>query len=329
MRAQCRRWRRRRGVAMPAAWHAGPARRSSLCGRVRLHRLQHTAGTLGHGSAHRHWARALGRRQRRLRARPGRAPPCRRALRLNASMPTSSPRKRHEVEVGLEDLVLAPAAVRARCAATVWPSFCSTLRPRRVPWAQSSSSKPASCMVMRRRTARAGVPQVGPGGGWHGAPVHAAVFVKALVFAQAPWPCAARAIHPLQRHPRAAAHVEIGAQALDALHAVARRAAVLSDGLVAAAHFVEGGQGGGGQGSSGQGHQQDERCAFHVRQTPTGARMAADMIPLSAGTHSADASTPVCTSTVCVVRSMMMRWPSWPTIIIQLPSTKPCQKKYL
>jgi hypothetical protein len=73
--------------------------------------------------------------------------------------------KRHQVQVGLQDLVLAPAPLQ-HLGGHGLPSFCTTLRPP-LPWRQSPSSRPASCMVMVEAP-RVRVPQVGPGGGRDG-----------------------------------------------------------------------------------------------------------------------------------------------------------------
>ena len=137
-RRQCRRalqQRRSRPAARPSAGTAP----------LRLHRLQHAAGALRHALRRWRWARAPGPRRWPLRGRPARwgLPNSVCAQRVDADQLAA---QRHAVEVGLQDLVLAPAALPA-----AWPSRpgrASAPRCARRPGrARSSSSRPASCMV--------------------------------------------------------------------------------------------------------------------------------------------------------------------------------------
>ena len=89
--------------------------------------------------------------------------------------------KRHQVEVGLEDFVLAPAALQH-------------LRIEGLADLSDHRAAPGGATFAVQQTGQlhgdggrapgAGVPQVGPGRRRDGLPVHAAVFVKPLVLGQ-------------------------------------------------------------------------------------------------------------------------------------------------
>ena len=148
---------------------------------VRLHRAHQLAGALRHlrrlgvGRAHQR------RRQRRL----ARIEPVRRLAEKRARQCIDADdlaAERHGVEVGLQDLVLAPAALqplrRDRLAELLRQAAAAAAAPQVVVEQAGELHRD------RRGAARARVPQVAPGRGGHRAPVDAAVFVEALVFAQ-------------------------------------------------------------------------------------------------------------------------------------------------
>ena len=115
--------------------------------------------------------------------------------------------KRHQVQIGLEDLVLAPAALeRARRQHLV------DLLPHAAPAGTSLQlfiEQTGQLHRDGRCAAGAGVPQIGPRRAGHGTPVHAAVFVETLVFAEHQRR-AQRRRHIGQGDPRPPAHREVG-----------------------------------------------------------------------------------------------------------------------
>ena len=90
------------------------------------------------------------------------------------------PAKRHEVEVGLQNLVLAPALLQpqGRCG------LPDLLRDGTIARAgtQIVVEQAGELHRQRGRAARARVPEIAPGCCGHPAPVHATVLVEALVF---------------------------------------------------------------------------------------------------------------------------------------------------
>ena len=145
--------------------------------------------------------------------------------------------ERHEIEVGLQDLVLAPAPVQHlgghRLAQLLHHRApARALAPVAIEQAGQLHGEGAG-------PARAQVPQVAPGSGRCGAPVHPAVLIKAFVLAEHQG-LAQGGRHVGQHHPLAAPHGGVGAQALHHL-ALARedqrvgRAEIL-------AHLRKGGQ---------------------------------------------------------------------------------------
>jgi hypothetical protein len=120
--------------------------------------------------------------------------------------------KWHQVEVGLQDLVLAPVGFQAQ------------RRRRLADLARHAAPAGAARVVLveqagqlhgqRAGAARAAVPQVAEGGRSHGAPIDAAVLIKATVLRQHQR-LAQRRRDLGQRHPVATAHARVGAQALD------------------------------------------------------------------------------------------------------------------
>ena len=198
-----------------------------------LHVAQHAAGTLRHqrrpcvGRAHQ---RCCHRGFAVVQA-VGRLVEQRAAEGINAHQLAA---KRHEVEVSLQDLVLAPAPVQHlgshRLAQLLHHGApAGALAP--VPVEQTGQLHGDGA-----GPARALVPQVAPGGGRRGAPVHAAVLKKALVLAEHQGR-AQGGRHLRQRHPLAASHGGIGAQALQHLAFAGEDEGV--GGAEVGAHFVE------------------------------------------------------------------------------------------
>ena len=159
--------------------------------------------------------------------------------------------KRHQVEVGLEDLVFAPLALE---------------RLHRQGLAQLLHQAAASGATLEviveqtgqlhrdgRRTAGLLVPQIGPGSGRDSLPVDAAVLVEALVFA-VQQRGAERGRHIGQRHPLPAPHRGVGAQPVQQLAPAVQDQRVR--GLPAGLGLVKRDGGGGGEGGGAERSQQ-------------------------------------------------------------------------
>jgi len=153
-----------------------------------------------------------------------------------------------QVQVGLQDLVLAPLALQLRGGHGL-----AQLLPHAAPLVAGAPVLVQQAGQLHgdgAGPARAAVPQLAPGGGRHGLPVHAAVGVEALVLADQQRQ-AQRGRGIAERHPLATAHLHVGAQALQQL-ALARQD-VGFRGLKTAAHLLRAGQG--------LGHQRHQQAA--------------------------------------------------------------------
>lgn len=202
-------------------------------GGLRLaHLLEHTAGTLRH-------QRRPGVRRTHQGGRHGRLA----LVKAMGCLAEQGSRQgvdahqfateRHQVEVGLKDLVLAPAPVE-HLRSHGLPEFLHDAATA-TALAPVSVEQPGQLHGDGARPARALVPQVAPGRGRYRAPVHPAVLEEALVLAQ--HQCRTqRWRHIRDRNPIAAPHGGIGAHALQGLplarqHQCFRRAEILP-------HFV-------------------------------------------------------------------------------------------
>ena len=145
--------------------------------------------------------------------------------------------KRHQVEIGLENLVLAPAPIEHLRGHRL-PDFlhhgasARTLPP--VAFQQSGELHGDGA-----GTARALIPEIAPGRGRHRAPIHATVLKKALVLAQHQGRAQGRR-DIRQRNPLAAPHACVGANALNRLALAGEHLGF--GGAKVLSHFVECGQ---------------------------------------------------------------------------------------
>jgi hypothetical protein len=150
-----------------------------------LHLAQHTAGTLGHqrrpGVGRTHQGGGHGRLAR-VQAMGGFAKQ-RAAQGVQADDLAA---KRHQVQVGLQNLVFAPAPLQH-----LRGHGLAQLLHYRAPARSLAQIAHLRAIEQARQlhgdgagAARALVPQIAPGRCRHAAPVHAAVLVKALVFRQ-------------------------------------------------------------------------------------------------------------------------------------------------
>lgn len=177
---------------------------------LRLHRAQHLAGAL------RDHVRLGVRRAHQGRCHGGlaRIEPARRLAEQRSRERVDAhdlAAKRHGVEVGLENLVLAPVALQLRGRHGL-ADLLGEAAPARAA-AQVVVEQARQLHRDGRRAARARVPQVAPRGRRHGAPVDAAVLVEAPVLAQHHGR-AQRGRNVGQRDPLAAPHRGVGAHAL-------------------------------------------------------------------------------------------------------------------
>ena len=125
--------------------------------------------------------------------------------------------QRHQVQVGLQNLVFAPMLLQhlrrhglANLLHHVAPAL-PVLSPLQIIIEQARQLHGDG-----GRAARLAVPQIAPGRSGHRAPVHPAVLVKTLVFAQH-HRCAQCRGYIGQRHPLASAHGGVGAHTLQQL----------------------------------------------------------------------------------------------------------------
>ena len=161
--------------------------------------------------------------------------------------------KRHQVQIGLEDLVLAPAPVEH-----LGGHALAELLHQRAPARAAlpvTIDQAGQLHADGACAARALVPQPAPGRRRHCSPIDAAVFIEPLVFAEHQRRAQGRG-YISQRHPFAAAHAGVGAQPLQ--HFAFARQHQGVGGTVRAAHFVVAGQGP-GRGGRGQ-HSTQRQC---------------------------------------------------------------------
>ena len=162
--------------------HAGQhVHRQAVRFRI-LHLLKQTTGTLRHPGG-----RGIGRTdersgQRRFRRiqRMGRL--SEQAVRQGVDADDLAA-KRHQIQIGFQNLVLAPAGFQFPGSTGLRPLLRQATRCAGRSL-QGRVQQTSQLHRQRRCAARAFVPQVAPGGCRHGPPVHAAVFMKAPIFRQ-------------------------------------------------------------------------------------------------------------------------------------------------
>ena len=144
-----------------------------------LHLLKQTAGTLRHPGG-----RGIGRTDER-------SGQCRfRCIQRMGRLSEQGVRQgvdaddlateRHQIQVGFQNLILAPAGFQCPGSTGLRPLLRQAAR-RGGRSLQGRVQQTGQLHRQRRCAARAFVPQVAPGGCRHGPPVHAAVFMKAPV----------------------------------------------------------------------------------------------------------------------------------------------------
>ncbi len=200
---------------------------------ARLHRAHDLACAL----CHLRWLGVGRAHQRRGHGRLARVQPARRLAEQRARKRIDAhdlAAERHRVEVGLQDLVLAPVALQLRGR----HGLADLLREgaSAVGAAQVFVEQARQLHRDGRGAARARVPQVGPRGRRHRAPVDAAVLVEPPVLAQHHGH-AQRRRHIGQRNPLAAPHRGVGAHALQQFAAAVEHRGVRR--AEPALHFVE------------------------------------------------------------------------------------------
>ena len=174
-----------------------------------LHLLKQTAGTLRHPGG-----RGIGRTdersgQRRFRRIQGMGRLSEQGMRQGVDADDLAT-ERHQIQVGFQNLILAPAGFQCPGSTGLCPLLRQAAR-RAGRSLQGRVQQTGQLHRQRRCAARSFVPQVSPGGCRHGPPVHAAVFMKAPILRQ-------QQGHPERRrrvaqcHPGTPAHLKIGAQ---------------------------------------------------------------------------------------------------------------------
>ena len=148
---------------------------------ARLHQLEHAARALRH-------LRRFGIRRAHQRAGDGGfalVQPVRRLAKQRAAQRVNADQlaaKRHQVQVRLQNLVLAPALLQYLRGKGL-ADFLRHAAPA-VAGAQIVVQQAGQLHAQGGRAPGFGVPQIGPRRAGHRPPVHAAVFVKPLVFAE-------------------------------------------------------------------------------------------------------------------------------------------------
>ena len=122
--------------------------------------------------------------------------------------------KRHDIEIGLQNLVLAPAPVEHLRGHRLADLLHHRAPARPLP--PVAIEQPGKLHGDGARPARALVPEIAPGRSGHRTPVHAAVFKEALVLAHHQRR-AQRGRHIGQRRPLATSHRGVGTDALNRL----------------------------------------------------------------------------------------------------------------
>ena len=125
-------------------------------------------------------ARTQRRGDRRLLARSSPMAPCRTGLRQRAT-PDDLAAKRHEVEIRLEDLLLAPACARAAAPPTAWLDLLRRRCGRRRAAPGRRRCRPVSCIVIVDAPRVRVFHRLRPRARRPAPPVDAAVLVEALV----------------------------------------------------------------------------------------------------------------------------------------------------